>query len=139
LPVEETYRRGFAAEAKQKFYSKNTAHGMFYVAHEIRYQRQDYAAFVRDTLSPSTVERKEIEINENSMEYTWQVGNRIIQGTRQSGFTFDIFAGLGVGLRYQEFGYKRSNGYREEVFENVPKGRFFIPFRIGFSFGYLFL
>ncbi len=78
-------------------------------------------------------------VKETSFELSAVGGNRYVKSFKQSGFTLEVYAGLGFGYRDFNKLYNENNRYQEALFSGLSQGKFYIPFKLGFSFGYFFL
>ena len=76
--------------------------------------------------------------NENKIEYSVLVGNRVMRDSRKEGFTMDIFIGIGVGYRDIHNSWQGHSNYENVYFHDVKNRFFTIPFRFGVNIGYVF-
>lgn len=130
--LDKLFNSGFAIGIKQKFYHKLNEYGMWYFGHEIKYQELDYTAYVKSVSLSTNL----LTANLNSYQYTIQIGDRLLKATDKPGFTFDIFCGLGVGIKkYSEQLDGQTSS--SNLFNPVRKEGFFVPVQLGFNFGYI--
>ena len=123
------YMRGYSLDFKQKFYSKfKEDKGMLYFGHEFRITQEQF--FVKS--DNSMVLNK---MDQNKYEYAWTVGDRVLRNIRKGGFTFDIYAGLGVAYVTQKWDV--TSGV-ESKYLSISRDKFQLNPKIGFSLGYLF-
>jgi antitoxin component YwqK of YwqJK toxin-antitoxin module len=136
VPIKTEYRRGVCVYLRQKFYQPDRDNGMFYFAHEVRYTRMSYFNKIVDStisLNPITLYK-----NENKVEYSVLVGNRVIRDSKKEGFTMDIFVGIGVGYRNINNSWQGHDDYEALYFHDVKERFFTVPFRFGVNLGYVF-
>lgn len=136
IPNNIIYNRGQSIEFAQRFYKPSRSYGMLYFGHRLRFKANNYYATVTDTVSyVAPLER--IKATENTIEYLFQFGDRVFGNYRRPGFTFDIFVAAGLGYRWFDKQYTETP-YRNRLFQIIPQKNIFIPYRLEFSFGYLF-
>lgn len=137
IPQNIVFNRGQAIDFAQRLYEPAKAYGMLYYGQRVRFKTNVFSAFAADTL-PSVPLVEKISARENSIEYLLMFGNRVFnRGYSHPGFTFDIFITAGVGYRWFMKQYEETP-IRKALFGNVPQEKIFIPYRLEFSFGYLF-
>lgn len=132
LGDDKLFALGYALGIKQRFYTKITKAGMFYVAHEAKYQELNYSAYMKTPSGGSNFN----SANTDVYQYTIQFGDRLLHADENSGVTMDIFIGAGVGL----LKYKESldgQATSDELFKAIRKPGIFVPLQLGFSFGYI--
>ena len=135
--VNELTYRAYQGYLRQKFYQKDKDYGMLYFAHELRYTNTVYASNIIDTaFTPSR--DVSLELREKTFEYSILFGDRIIQDSRKKGFTFDIFVGIGIGYRSQNKDWQDDNKQYKNTFSSVNSSTIKVPFRLGFTIGYIF-
>lgn len=137
IPENIVFNRGQAIDFAQRLYEPAKAYGMLYYGHRVRFKTNVFSAFATDTL-PIVPAVEKINARENSVEYLLMFGNRVFsQSYSRAGFTFDIFITAGVGYRWFMKQYTETPT-RKDLFKKVPQEKIFIPYRLEFSFGYLF-
>ena len=136
IPENIIYNRGQSIDFGQRFYQPSKSYGMLYFGHRIRFKANKYYSLVSDTtVTVKPLER--INADEHTIEYSVLFGDRVFGNYRRPGFTFDIFFSAGVGYRWFNKQYIETP-YRKELFSILPQKNLFIPYRLEFSFGYLF-
>ena len=143
IAESENYKRGFSIALRQKFYHPDEIFGMFYFGHEIRFSSVNHLANISG--NGSGFYYNTIDANENTFEYSILVGNRIIKffGEKwmneadKSGFTVDIYGGLGIGYRNYKKNYPDNSDY-DQIFKEIDQGKLTVPVRFGINIGYVF-
>ncbi len=135
--LNELYSRGYEVYFRQKFYQKDKDYGMLYFAHELRYSSNRYTSTIIDTTYFSTQEVT-LELRETTIDYSILFGDRIIKDSRKKGFTFDVFVGIGIGYRSLSKDWPEDNKQYSSAFSSVNSSTVRVPFRLGFTFGYVF-
>ncbi len=135
--INELYYRGGQIYIRQKFYQKDQDYGMLYFGHELRYTTTTYASNIMDTLFFPAQETN-LVLRENTIEYAVLFGDRIMKDSRKKGFTLDVFVGLGIGYRMQNKDWPEENKQYKNTFSSVNSSEIKIPFRLGFTLGYVF-
>jgi hypothetical protein len=64
-------------------------------------------------------------------------GDRLLKDARKSGWTLDIFGGLGIGYRTITRNYQKDPS-KDALFLGLKTRSLTIPLRLGFSIGFLF-
>jgi hypothetical protein len=123
---------GFGVDVRQKLYHRKNSMGMIYYGQTFRYKSINY--YGRFELGDGDPFK---EIFQTSYEVTGEMGTRLVQDVYSPGFTFDLWAGIGVG--YRNSSYDFSNTEHINLFTNVKTANFYVPLRFGFSIGYMFL
>ncbi|MBC7485444.1 MAG: toxin-antitoxin system YwqK family antitoxin, partial [Cytophagaceae bacterium] len=136
-PLNEINYMGYQLYVRQKFYQKDQDYGMFYFAHELRYTSTVYSARVLDTLM-ATPQEVALDLTERTFEYSVLVGDRLIKDARTKGITLDIYVGLGIGYRMIERNWPEENKIYRNAFSIINTGSIKVPFRLGFTIGYIF-
>lgn len=134
-PIDQESKQGFSVYFRQKFYQPDREHGMYYFGHEFRYSMLDHRMNYADS-SIASVPVKHLQVNEQLYEYSIIVGNRMMRDAHSSGYTFDIFAGIGIGYRVLSRNYN-GTGF-DKLFNHLHRGKISVPVRIGINFGYAF-
>ncbi len=133
VPEYKVYNRGVAAALKQKMYFDQNLYGLFYFGHEIRYTLNNYFVNVPNEtnigFSPT--------MEQNMIEYSVFVGDRVFQSTANRGFTLDLWAGIGVGVRFTEKNWENLPEV-DDLFSGVNQNTISVPLRIGVTVGYMF-
>jgi antitoxin component YwqK of YwqJK toxin-antitoxin module len=137
IPVNTPFKRGVSVYIRQKFYQSDRDYGMFYFGHELRYTRMSY---FNKVLIDTTAGAEPVSLSkqENRIEYSILVGNRILGDTRREGFTLDIFVGLGIGYRDMKNSWKGNKEYNDLYFRGIKNQFYTVPFRLGVNVGYVF-
>ncbi|MDB5256122.1 MAG: hypothetical protein JWM14_817 [Chitinophagaceae bacterium] len=136
-PLNEINYIGYQLYVRQKFYQKDQDYGMFYFAHELRYTSTVYSVNVMDTIMIPHQEVS-LDLTERTFEYSVLVGDRLIKDAHKKGFTLDIYIGLGIGYRMMERNWPEENKIYKNAFSSVSSGSIKVPFRLGFTIGYIF-
>lgn len=131
----EVYQRGFNALIKQRFYQKRGRMGMLYFAHEIRFSSINHFANVDNMINP--VGLNSVKADEDKIEYSILIGDRIMKNYGQPGITLDIYCGVGIGYRSYDEGFPE-DATLKEVFDEVNKSDLTLPIRFGVLIGYVF-
>ena len=125
-----------ALGVKQKIYQKKaTEIGRPYFAHGFRYVYLAAKSNLHENIGDPQV--TVLQVNQNSFEYTLQIGDRLLKNYRKSGIAFDIYGGLGLGYRFYGKNWSSNAGY-DEVFSEILQSNWYMPLRFGFSLGYRF-
>jgi hypothetical protein len=95
-----------------------------------------YGSSIIDTMLVPAQEVK-LELRESTIEYSVLLGDRIIKDSRKKGFTLDVFVGLGIGYRMLSKDWPDSNKQYVNTFSSVNSSDFKVPFRLGFTIGYV--
>lgn len=132
LGLNRDYLQGFSFALKQKFYQPEDKLGMFYYGHEfrvspVRHYRHTGISFVGDL--------GKARLDELKLEYSVIFGNRLTQDAGKSGFTVDVFLGLGAGYRFVSKNYQLQD-LPEPIFTEFSKSGLTVPIRFGFNMGY---
>jgi antitoxin component YwqK of YwqJK toxin-antitoxin module len=140
FPTNQLYRRGFSMSGKIKLYERDHDRGMFYFGHELRYTRIRWSNRIID----STVGLVAFPISkiENTWEYFFNVGDRLMQDSKKPGFTLDLNAALGIGYRSVQPLKNYPESY-ERFFDEINKGQITrgtlsIRPRVEITVGYVF-
>ena len=130
--VNKITLKGATYLIRYKDYFKNSRFGMRYWGYEMRFESDDYQANVlEDAIVTST------NMEKMSLAYTFYVGDRFLKHTDKSGFTFDVYAGLGLGYRMITNNFKFTIA-NSPIFGNASKEGIYIPVRVAFTVGYVF-
>ncbi len=135
VDFNELYKRGFAVRFKQKFYQPDQKLGMLYFGHELSFSTVNHFANINDPSLPNGAFT--LDAKENKYEYALIVGNRMMKYAGKPGLTVDMWAGIGLGFRDYSEKFPPEIAFRE-IFEDVRRPKFAIPFRLGINFGYAF-
>ena len=130
VPLNETYKRGYSAALRQKFYNPQR-YGMWYFGHEIRFTNMSHYVNLPHSTQPESVVRASAK--EQKYEYSGVLGYRLMQSTSDTGFTADAFVSLGAG--YRSFDQKGTN---EKAFSDLHKGDISFAYNFGLNLGYTF-
>ena len=140
LPAGSIYYTGNGFELMQKFYHKTNNLGSLYFGQSLRMKLTDFGSTVQDTTTGSS-RSFHYKLHQQSLEYSLIVGDRIFMSgySDRSGWTFDFFAGLGIGKLFDNT-YSTGMGYFpvDEVFNQVPRDNFYFTGKLGLSLGYIF-
>ncbi len=135
VDFNELYKRGFAVRFKQKFYQPDQKLGMLYFGHEISFSTVNHFANINDPSLPNG--SFTLDAKENKYEYAIIFGNRMMKYAGKPGLTIDIWTGIGFGFRDYSEKFPPEVSFRE-IFKDVRKPKFAIPFRFGINLGYAF-
>ena len=132
LSVGEEQAHGFSFALKQKFYQPEDKLGMFYYGQEVRASPiQHY----HNTGEPTIGENGMVGLQELRLEYSVIFGNRLTKDAGKSGFTLDVFLGMGAGYRFINRNYNTQD-LPHSVFTEFNGSRITVPIRFGFNMGY---
>lgn len=134
LPANKVFSNGSELAVKLKFYKRNSDLGMVYFAHSIRYKTIEYGSYVAQNQGDVP---ELYTINQQSYNYSFQIGDRFVRSTDKPGITFDIYTGLGLGYRILDKDIP-ANTFTSKVFYGIVKKGVYIPFNFGFNVGYIF-
>ena len=118
---------------------------MIYFANELRYSNFSHQFNDMDTTNLANDNSFSVKATEHLYEYAFIVGNRWMKlfgetwnvKSKQSGFTIDVFVGVGIG--YRDFKKKYvDNSLYDEIFDDLRQSEFAITPRFGVNFGYVF-
>lgn len=137
LPLNKVSANGFEVYLRQKFYHRDEDRGMLYFAHEIRYGKLDNRVQTIDTTISQT-QVMELGLNQWTAEYSILIGDRFLRDAKKPGWTLDVYAGIGIGYRSSANSWSEDNVYYSRLFGGVNQNKITVPFRFGFTFGYLF-
>lgn len=132
LGLNRTYFQGFSFALKQKFYQPEDKLGMFYYGHEFRVSPLKHYYHTGHSLAGET---ERVSLNETRLEYSIIFGNRLTRDAGRSGFTVDVFLGLGAGYRFSNRNYQPQD-VPFPVFPEISKSGITVPIRFGFNMGY---
>jgi len=138
LPTNTVYYFGGELYLRQKFYQKDQEYGMLYFGHELRYGYYNYENNYIDFTSSVTSDPVHLQQIQNRIEYSVLVGDRVMIDQRKKGWTFDIYAGVGIGYRSVTNNWNGDNDKYSDAFIGVYSKSIAIPFRFGFMIGYKF-
>jgi hypothetical protein len=135
VQLGKTYRRGFSAAFRQKFYHQNGKLGMPYFGHQFSYLMLDHSANYIDS---TQVELPifSVSTRENRYEYGAFVGTRFIKDETRGGLTADIWVGINVGFRTTEDRYT-PGPYSNNLLNDVNRDMFAIRANFGITIGFL--
>jgi uncharacterized protein len=134
--LNEVCKIGHSAYLRNKFFQQDREFGMFYFGHELRYSTFAYSQNVVDTLYSFSIPRH-LQLHEQRGEYSFVIGNKIMQNSAKDGFVFDAFVGLGLGYRIVS-GENSEDMQLTRFYNQIRTGRLTVPFRLGFNLGYSF-
>jgi len=131
----QVFERGVNFHLRQKFYNSDSPNGMFYFGHELTLRITDHRVNHLDINSP----RFSGSISQSGPGYGIFIGNRWMKEAGNSGWTVDVFAGVGIATRYYRKNYSGKvarevqilDGYLED--EIYP--RVYFPLQIGLNIG----
>ncbi len=138
LPTNTVYYFGTELYVRQKFYQKDQEYGMLYFGHELRYGYYNYENDYIDFTVPVPADPVHLQQIQNRFEYAILVGDRVMLDQRKKGWTFDIYAGIGIGYRTISNNWHGNNDKYSDAFTGVYSKSFAVPFRFGFMIGYKF-
>ncbi len=133
VPEYKTYNRGVSLAIRQKMYFDQNLYGLFYFGHELRYTRNNYFINVAEEENINFTPTLE----QNLIEYSILIGDRVFQSTANRGFTLDLWAGIGIGLRFSEQNWS-DNQRLDFLFSDVNQNTVSVPIRLGVTVGYMF-
>lgn len=131
LRDKATYLTGDQIDFRMKFYHPGSGFGRLYISNEIRLSNLQYAAV-------ASGQDESLRLNywdEQSVEYSFQLGVRGIHKNRKRSFTMDVYFGAGVGYRNTTDNIQEEEA-RELLEDDISSEPFFATFRAGFTFGY---
>ncbi|MEQ8928215.1 MAG: membrane-binding protein, partial [Fulvivirga sp.] len=132
VPLGEVFTRGYSVSIRQKFYNKTSRnYALWYFGHELRFSNESHFVNTQNILFPDNVVRA--SASEQRVEYMLLLGYRLIQNTRDKGFTIDLFVGAGSGYRNFE-----NDPNFSEAFDSLEKGKITFAYTFGVNFGYNF-
>ncbi len=150
IAPNQVFQRGYFAALKQKFYHPDTKVGIIYLGHRLGYRFLDH--FVNIEPLPGQNDFEQITTvslgKEQNIEYSLLVGTRLMRNadvngrkiskiSRYSGFTLDIFGGIGLGYRFFTSMTPEGSVY-EEMLNEIPHNKISFPYHVGLSIGYIF-
>lgn len=138
LPLRAVFQQGFGYGIRYKRYFCNPEFiGMPYIAGEFRSKNLNNSTRLIDTLA---VEPKEwqVEVNENIYEFNLLLGDRFMRYFDNSGFTLDIYFGIGLGYKSYRRNYIPNTDVDQIFNQSINSDQWQFPFRFGISFGYSF-
>lgn len=133
LRVGDDFFEGFGFSFRQRFYHKDSNFGMPYFGHSISYTHVNHFKMYQNQHNN---EETRARLDSRSVRYGVLVGSRILQNLNDSGFTFDINAG--VNFTYYFFGDETNIGDQPNIFNERKSKKFKLQPIIGLSFGYVF-
>ncbi|WMJ74500.1 toxin-antitoxin system YwqK family antitoxin [Cytophagaceae bacterium ABcell3] len=136
-PLNQFTSTGFSAHFRHKLYQPDGEYGMLYYGHEVRFSYMEYGRAIVDTTHGGYEHINNLNARETLYEYSFIVGNRLMQDYRKDGFTIDVFAGIGIGYRHLSRNYPQEDLYTNSM-NRVRSSRITIPIRLGLSVGYSF-
>jgi len=138
LPFKTDWYQGFGYGFRYKRYFYNPEFiGMPYIAGEIRGRTLAHNSKVLDTTG-YYFNQRQLEVNETSYELNILIGDRLMKNFDRSGFTIDVYFGVGLGYKTYMKNYANNTEY-DRIFNQVINAtKFTFPFRFGVSLGYAF-
>lgn len=133
LAPDDEYAKGFSFALRQKFYQPEDNLGMFYYGHELRASTLSHYANLYDDGAAGA---EPLQLDELKMEYSVLFGNRLTRDAASKGWTIDLFAGLGVGYRFVNERFSRTEPAYYGYFSSIRDNRLTVPIRLGINFGY---
>lgn len=137
----QVYLRGSTIHLRQKFYNSDGPNGMFYFGHEVSVRYLDHRVNHLDTAIATQAARRFGNMTENGVGYGVFIGNRWMKDAGNSGWTVDIF--FGVGIQARTYNKKYLNGPAREVqifdnyFQREINDRISFPIQIGLNIGFV--
>ncbi len=132
LDAGKEFAHGFSLALKQKFYQPEDKLGMFYYGHELRASPIEH---YHNTGNSTIGENGFISLQELKLEYSVIFGNRLTRDAGKSGFTLDVFLGMGAGYRFVHRNYRQQD-LPYSAFANYNTSGISVPIRFGFNMGY---
>lgn len=133
LSAGESFFEGSGASFRQRFYHKDSKFGMPYFGHSLGYQwinhQKRYTNIADNTQTTA-------RLREQSVRYGLLVGTRILQNLNDSGFTFDINAGINFGYHFYQL--IANEGDQPDIFSTYTENKVKVSPIFGLSFGYVF-
>lgn len=133
LNAGDEFAHGFSFALKQKFYQPEDKLGMFYYGHEVRVSPLQH---YHQTGLPALGDNGMVGLQELKLEYSVIFGNRLTRDAGRSGFTVDVFLGMGAGYRLVSRNYKQEDMPNQSLFTNFNTSGITVPIRFGFNMGY---
>lgn len=130
IPQNEVYQRGGTVEFKQKFYHQDRQYGMWYFGHQLGFSSIQHSVKVLD----QSFEQDLGQVSESRYYYGIILGTRWMQRFADSGFTVDLYVGVGAGVRDFDKNYEPNTTFDDE-FSDVLKSKGYFPVLIGMNFG----
>jgi antitoxin component YwqK of YwqJK toxin-antitoxin module len=139
VPLESVYKKGNAVDIIGKVYSRNTDHGMLYFGPSFRLSSVNHFVKALDSSSTSEeIKEKTLHAQEQTYEFAFMFGDRMVRTFKQNSLTFEMFVGVGIGYRNFRKNYDVNNEYFDSLYINTSQSKLFLPIRLGFSIGYFF-
>ncbi len=130
----QVYASGIKIHFRQKFYHTDSKYGMVYFGHEVNFTYLNRWVNHTDTLIIQQP-RRFGSLKETSYGYGIFVGNRWMKDVGTSGFTIDLFLGVGVAVRSFDKKY-RPLQVLDNYFDKEIKSSFYLPIIIGLNVGF---
>ena len=135
------YLRGSNIHLRQKFYNSDGPNGMFYFGHEVSIRFLDHRVNHLDTANGAQATRRFGSMTENGLGYGIFVGNRWMKDAGNSGWTVDIFFGVGISARSYNKKYLSAPAREVQIFDNYFQreidSRVSFPIQIGLNIGFV--
>jgi uncharacterized protein len=133
MQAGKEYQKGFSFALKQKFYQLEDNLGMFYYGHELRVSPISHYTNLQEG---NGLRDEPLRADELKMEYSMLFGNRLTRDAANKGWTADIFVGLGVGYRFVNERFPKSDSAYDTYFTSIRNNRLTVPIRLGVNLGY---
>ena len=135
----QVYNRGTNIHLRQKFYNPDGPNGMFYFGHELALNFLNHRVNHLDTAAAGA--KRFASMSESSFGYGIFIGNRWMKDAGNSGWTIDLFGGIGIAARSFNKNYLDQPEREVQIFDNYfnskIRSRIFIPFQIGLNIGFV--
>ncbi len=142
LPFKTDSYQGFGYGFRYKHYFYNADFiGMPYIAGEIRGRSIIHNSKVVDTtetIAATIWNLQQLEVKENNYELNILLGDRLMKNFDRSGFTIDVYFGVGLGYKTFTKNFADNEEYNRIFNQTINGNKFSFPFRFGISLGYAF-
>ncbi|MBK6264668.1 toxin-antitoxin system YwqK family antitoxin [Marivirga sp. S37H4] len=133
LRAGDDFFNGYGFSFRQRFYHKDSKFGVPYFGHSVSYTNVNHLKLYESSNNGSEIKA---QIQAQGVRYGLLVGSRILQNLNDSGFTFDINAG--INFNYYFYGNENNTADQPNIFEELKNKKFILQPIVGLSFGYVF-
>lgn len=130
VSLNDIYTRGYKISVRQKFYNPDNNFGLWYFGHSISYADLSHFVNTKEINSEDIITTSAAEFK---VVYSWIIGYRLMQETRDKGFTADGYLGIGTG--YRNF---KLEDIETDRFNTLPKNKVPLDFNFGITFGMVY-
>lgn len=130
IALNDVYSRGGTVEFKQKFYHEDGRFGMWYFGHLIGGSGIRHSVKMID----QGFEQNIGEVIETRYYYGLITGTRWMQRFADSGFTFDLYGGVGFGVRNYNRNHPDATAFND-AFASTIKRKGYFPLLLGLNIG----